>query len=225
MTLFRNAVKIANSYLIYIPFLALSGIFIWTESTRYYALLSAVLSFILYPVVYGSIVEKIQKVTQSSWTALFARHIFNYLGLTLIFVVPVLALNPLISGLDSSIKSVVNALIGMFIQCVALYIWPLLFIKRRIFSSIYDGLAFLLHDPSKSAIMFLLIILTSVVKLVAKLSAVSVIQKANITLIFGIGYLQNIIIGYVGLIIFSMAATLLLEEATNTARTESLQET
>ncbi len=225
MTLFRQAVKIAASYLICVPFLALSGLFIWTESTHYYALLSAVLSFILYPMVYGSIIEKIQKVTRSSWTSLFTRHIFNYLGLTLIFVVPVLALNPLLSGLDSLMKYVINALIGMSVQCLALFIWPLLFIKRRIFSSIYDGFTFLIHDPSKSIIMLILIISTSLVKLAAKLSAVFVIQKENIMLIYGIGYLQNIIIGYTGLIIFSMAATLLLEDETLTTQATSPQET
>ncbi len=222
MIMFRKAVKIANSYLSYIPFLALSGLYIWTESTHYYALLSAVLSFILYPIVFGSIVEKIQKVAQSSLSALFARHILNYLGLTVIFIIPVLAVNPLLSSLDSLMKSVVSALIGMFLQCLALYIWPLLFIKRHIFSSIYDGLVFFMHNVGKSVIMLLLIIFTSVVKFAAKLSSVSITQETSITLIFGIGYLQNIIIGYVGLIVFSMATILLLEDETITTQAESV---
>jgi len=225
MTLFLKAVRITNSYLIYIPFLALSGLFIWTESTHYYALLSAALSFILYPMVYGRVVEKIQKVTQSSWTDLLVRHIFNYLGLTLIFAVPVLLLTPLLVNLDQFMKFAVPALIGMSLQCLALYIWPSVFIKRRIFSSISDGLAFLMRNPGKSMIMLLLIIFTSGIKLAAKLYAVFVIQKTSMILIYGIGYLQNIIIGYVGLIIFSMAVTLLLEDESITTRGESLQET
>jgi len=224
MTLFRKAIKISNSYLIYIPFLALSGLFIWTESTHYYALLSAVLSFVLYPIVYGSIVEKLQKVPQSSWNTLFARHIFNYLGLTLIFVVPILALNPLLSSLDSLTKSVVTALIGMSIQCLALYIWPSVFIKRRVFSSIYDGLVFLMQDLGKSWLMLLLIIISTVVKFAAKSYAVSIIQNTNMTLIYSIGYLHNIIIGYIGLIIFSMATTLLVEDETTTTQVEPLKE-
>ena len=74
-------------------------------------------------------------------------------------------------------------------------------------------------------IMLLLIIFTSGIKLAAKLYAVFVIQKTSMILIYGIGYLQNIIIGYVGLIIFSMAVTLLLEDESITTRGESLQET
>jgi len=225
MTLFRKAVRIVNSYFIYIPFLALSGLFVWTESTHYYALLSAVLSFILYPIVYGSIVERIQNKELSSWTSLFVRHIFNYLGLTLVFAVPVLFLTPLLINLGQLMKYIVPALIGMSIQCLALYIWPLLFIKRRIFSSIYDGFTFLGRNLNKSTIMLLFIIFTSFFKLGAKLSAAAVIKETSMALIYGIGYLHNIIIGYIGLIIFSMAAILLMENETIDTQRESIHET
>jgi hypothetical protein len=142
----------------------------------------------------------------------------------LIFVVPILALNPLLSSLDSLTKSVVTALIGMSIQCLALYIWPSVFIKRRVFSSIYDGLVFLMQDLGKSWLMLLLIIISTVVKFAAKSYAVSIIQNTNMTLIYSIGYLHNIIIGYIGLIIFSMATTLLVEDETTTTQVEPLKE-
>lgn len=212
MTVFLQSLKILNSYLIYIPALALSGLFIWSESTRYFAVLSALLSFILYSIVYGSIVEKIRNTQRSSWTDLLARHFGSYLGFSLILIVPILALSSLYSDLDYLNKSVVEVLIGMSLQCVALYSWPLVFLKRRIFNSIYDGLTFLIQKPWKSTPLILLIFLTSIIKLLATLSTVFIFQSTNIVLVYGIGYLQNIINGYVGLIIFSMATTLLLED-------------
>ena len=209
--MFRQSFKVANSYLAYIPVLALSGLFIWSDSTRIYALLSALLSFILYPVIYGSILETIQKAQRSTWSDLFAKHFARYLGLTLIFLVLVLVVSPLLSGWDYLGKSIGKVLIGTALQFVGLYIWPLVFLKRRIFNSIYEGFAFLIHKPRASAPIVPLIFLISIIKLLATLSPVYIFHSTNLMLMYGIGYFQNLIIGYVGLIIFSMAIMRVLE--------------
>ena len=81
-----------------------------------------------------------------------------------------------------------------------------------------------MQDLGKSWLMLLLIIISTVVKFAAKSYAVSIIQNTNMTLIYSIGYLHNIIIGYIGLIIFSMATTLLVEDETTTTQVEPLKE-
>lgn len=212
MTVFRKSLKVVNSYLIYIPVLALSGLMIWSESTRLYALLSALLSFIIYPIIYGRIVETIKEAKRSSWTDLLVNYFARYLGLTLIFIVPIFVLNPLYSDWDYLNKSIGKVFIGTALQCTALYIWPLVFLKRRVFSSIYEGFAFLVHKPRESFPLILLIILTSTIKLLATLSLIYIFQSKNLLLMYGIGYVQNIINGYIGLIIFSMATMRLVQD-------------
>lgn len=222
--MFRQSIKVANSYLVYMPVLALSGLFIWSDSTRFYALLSAIFSFIVYPIIYGSILESIQKAQSSKWTDLLAKYFSNYLGLTLIFIVPVLLLSPLLSGWEYFNKSIGKVLIGTAIQCVGLYIWPLVFLKRRIFNSIYEGFAFLVHKPRAGATIIPLVIFTATIKLLTTLSPIYIFHSTNLLLMYGIGYLQNLIIGYVGLIIFSMA-TMQLLEADSTTHSPQLKET
>jgi hypothetical protein len=170
------------------------------------------MSFILYVIVYGSIVEKIENIQRSSWGDLLAKHFARYLGLTVIFIVPVYALSYLYSDLDYLRKSVVKVLIGTFFQIAALYIWPLVFLKRGIFNPMYEGFTFLIQNPWKSTPLLLLIILTSTIKLFAILSPVFIFKSTNIMFMVGLGYFHNITSAYIGLIIFSMATALLLEK-------------
>jgi hypothetical protein len=143
---------------------------------------------------------------------LLAKHFARYLGLTVIFIVPVYALSYLYSDLDYLRKSVVKVLIGTFFQIAALYIWPLVFLKRGIFNPMYEGFTFLIQNPWKSTPLLLLIILTSTIKLFAILSPVFIFKSTNIMFMVGLGYFHNITSAYIGLIIFSMATALLLEK-------------
>jgi hypothetical protein len=222
--MFRQSIKVASSYLIYLPVLAFSGLFIWSESTRLYALLSALLSFTLYPMIYGSVVETINKSEKSPWFDLLARYFASYLGLTLMFIVPILLLSPLLSGLEYFEKSIGKVLIGTAVQCVGLYIWPLVFLKRRVFHSISAGFAFLIHNPRSCATIIPLVIITAIIKLLTTLSPIYIFHSTSLLLMYGIGYLQNMIIGYIGLIIFSMA-TMQLLEADSATRPPQVQET
>lgn len=212
MIFFRESIKVTNSYLIYMPVLALSNLMVLSESTRVYALLSGLLSFIVYPIIYGSVIEKIKKVEQSSWSDLLTDYFAKYFGLALIFGIPVLILTSLYSGMNYLNKNIANVLTGTAVQCVALYAWPLLFLKKRIFDSIHGGFVFLIHKPMKSLLLILLIVLTSIIKLLATLSPVFIFHSMDLGLVYGIGYLHNIINVYLDLIIFSMATMRLLKD-------------
>jgi hypothetical protein len=71
-----QSIKLVNNNAIFIPFLALSGIMIMSSPMAFLI----ILSFVLYPMVYGHLVETIMSLPKTSWFNLFKIHWANYLS-------------------------------------------------------------------------------------------------------------------------------------------------
>jgi hypothetical protein len=128
--------NIVNANLIFLPFLALSGIFIVSSHISFIV----ILSFILYPIVYGHLLETVMDLPKTSWFNLFKIHWANYLCVIIILALPVIILSYFYDGMNYIQKTVIKNLIGFFINCLAIYIWPLVFLRRQIKAPILLGI-------------------------------------------------------------------------------------
>ncbi len=210
MAYVHQSLKTTNNHIKYVPFLALGGLFIFTDSTQIYNFLSVIISFTLYPIVYGRIVEKIENDKTSLWEDLLAKHFGNYFLLSVIVIIPVMALNYLYSNMGYLEKAGIKGLVGASTQITTLYMWPLVFINKRVLRSIPQGFSSLMNSGLNNVPLILLILLTAIIKFLAPLSLIFIFQSKNIFLLYGVGYLQNLINVYIDLIVFSMAASMLL---------------
>jgi hypothetical protein len=211
MAYIHKALKTTNDHIKYVPFLALGGLIVWTESTQLYSLFSVVLAFTLYPIVYGSIVEK-GNDKSSSWIDLLSKHFGNYFLFTTITIIPIMALSYFYSDLDFVENTIIKAIVGAFTQIATVYMLPLVFISAHVLTSIPQGLSFLKNKGWGNIPLILLILLTAMIKVLATLSLIFVFQSKEIFLIYSIGYLQNLINVYIDLMVFSMATAMLLAE-------------
>lgn len=210
---FRKSIGIANSFLIYLPFLALTGIWIVSEETGYSLLWLLIPSSILTVIVYGRIVEITKNSDKSSWKSLIAKHLFNYIGAELTLIIPVLGLYFVYSHLNNVTQTKISYVVGALISCLTVYVLPLVFMEQRVVTVIPQGILFLFHNLRKSILLILLSLLISVIKMLVGLSIPHFVYRTDkIQTIFGIGFLQNIIFGYIDLIVFAMAATFIIEE-------------
>ena len=107
-------------------------------------------------------------------------------------------------------KTAVTLFVGFLINCITIYVWPLVFIKRQIETPIYMGITIFFNNFGKS---MPLILLTSLIFIVKFLAALSMLKLLPLTTLkaFLVGFAQNVITEYLGLIIFT-AATIFIKD-------------
>jgi len=214
---FRKSIGIANSFLLYLPFLALTGIWIISESTGYSLLWLVIPFIILYVIVCGRMVEIIKNSNQSSWHALIAKHLLNYSAATIILAMPIYGLSFISSDMNYVTQTISKNIIGALIGCVTVYTWPLVFIEHRAITAIPQGIIVLFRNLRKSIFLVLLSLSVHLVKMLVGLSIPFFIFRPDkFQTIFGIGFLQNLLLTYMDLLIFAMATIFVIEERKTT---------
>jgi hypothetical protein len=213
---FRKSISIANSFFTYLPFLALTGIWIISDSTRHSMLWLVIPFIILFVIVYGRIVEIIKNSNKSSWHALVARHLVNYSVVTIILILPTFVLSFVDSHMNYMTKLISKNVIGALTSCLTVYVWPLVFIEQQTITAITKGIRFLFHNLRQSVFLVLLSLSIPLIKMLISLSIPFFIYPPdNFQIIFGIGFLQNLFLTYIDLLIFAMATIFVLKKKKN----------
>jgi len=210
MTYFRDSLKRAKTYLLFIPFLALNETVIRNESTRIYAFFLNTLAFILYAIVYGSIVEEIALKTKSEWSHLLKRHLLNLVAATFILYIPVFATSYLNSEEHYLRVFAFKGLIGFVIQCATLYLMPLVFLKRKVLSSFPQALRYIAHHLLQSTSLIALVLLGFALKYIVAAVNAYYFETEPVVIRYGFKYIHDLVSTYIGLVIFSMASSLLI---------------
>lgn len=208
----RQSIRIVNNNLIFIPFLALSGIVIMSPTTETLSISLSLMSFIFYPVVYGRLVETIMNLSVSTWTHLLKVYWFNYLLVIGVLVIPVIIINYLISSLESSLQRIfIKTLFEALLSCVTIYVLPIVFTRRQLISSISLGIKTLFNLWRRSISLILLTLCIFIIKISVRI-IMFINWPINLPSIFVIGFFQNFINAYIHLIVFCTALFILKEQ-------------
>ncbi len=223
MTYFAESLRRAKSYLLFIPFLALNETLIRSESTRIYALLLNTLAFILYAIVYGSMIEEISFDTKSEWSHLLKVHILKFIGATFILYIPVFATSFLNSEEHYLRIFVFKALVGLAIQCSTLYVMPLVFLKRQVLPSFSEGFRYLAHHIQKSSWLIFLVLFAFVLKYFVAFANTYYLDTAHSLVHYSIKYAHDLLSTFIGLVLFSMASSILIKSDNGPSLREAKQ--
>ncbi|MHA2344046.1 MAG: hypothetical protein ACXADW_19460 [Candidatus Hodarchaeales archaeon] len=213
-TFIRDSIRIINANLIYIPFLALSSIFIISPVITRFSFVFLVLSFIFFPVVYGRLIEIVFNLPITSAYKLLKTHWFNYLSVFMFLGIPVFVLSFLYSSVQGFQKIIIKNVIDTVILCLAIYIWPLVFIKKKVLSPILTGITILFQNILLSIPLILLTVIIVIMKIMVQI-LILYISPVKPSTIFGIFFLQNIINVYIFLLIFTSATMLIKSKNIN----------
>lgn len=105
---YRRSINIVNSFLIYLPFFALTGLWIISEETGYSLLWLLIPNFILYTIVYGRMADVIKNSNKRPWRSLVASHVFNYFVAAVILTLPAYGLSFVYSDTNYVFKTISN---------------------------------------------------------------------------------------------------------------------
>jgi hypothetical protein len=216
----KNAIKIVNKNLIFIPFIALSMLLIMPNVLFYISLLLLVISSFLYIIVFGRLVETVMNLHRSSWLHLLKVHCINYLiAIFLIAGIPSLIFSFLISETTFQISKtvsfpqvqIIKNLFLALVACLTIYVIPFVFIRRQIFSSISYGIKILFNSLWISIPLIFLTLCTYLTQISKWLIYIIIPPQIDIYTILGINFILISINVYIILIVFS-AATFILKE-------------
>ncbi len=201
----KSVIAIVNGHLIVIPFLAICGMFMTAPYIVRYSVVFIFLSFIFYPIVYGRLTELALNLAETSPYHLLKSHWLNYLLTVLCYAVPIIVITNLTPDTNPALQ---NLIAGLF-QSLIIYVMPQVFIKREVLHSILSGVSFLFNNFMHSIPLILLTLSIFFVKLIFNKLIAAFIQPEQLSIIFGIGFIQNIINVYLVLIIFTAAIVIL----------------
>lgn len=211
----KNAIKIVNKNLIFIPFLALGGVFIYPSPIVYIFIFFGLITFFLEIIVFGRLVETVMNLRRSSWSQILKVHWVNYLIFSFIIRLIPFFIFSIFSFLifknesflqGKIIKNIFFALVG----CITIYVLPYVFLTRQVISSISYGIKMLFNSIWISIPLILLTICIYLIK-TSIWGIFIIIRPLDIYTIWGVCFILASINMYILLIVFS-AATFILKE-------------
>lgn len=225
MAYLRRSLKLVNSFLPYVLFLGLCGSGImakWplpglnktTQATVFslQVIIYAIISFFFYPIIYGRMVETIRGTPLTSTSSLLKNHFLNYFIFSILLVIPSSWLPFYLAKFGYITNFTIRIIIYALIHCLAIFMLPLIFMKRRVFSSIYEGFLFFIHNVNISIPLILLTIFLSFERIIVDLSFRYIYRPANMIIIIGIGFFASWLLVYLQLLIFTDAAMIIKEQ-------------
>lgn len=168
--------------------------------------LPAFLLFVINPLIYGQYVEILLNNRQTSYLKIFNTHWFNYFVVRILITSPLIFLS-LLSIWIHDYTGIIHNLISFVINCLALYVFPLVFLLRKRLQSISLGFKCLLGNFRFSLPIIILAFSPTIVGLL--IGPAFEHTSGTLNIIFGyIFWLLNI---FVEFLVF-IAATLVLKE-------------
>jgi hypothetical protein len=205
-TYLKKAVEIiiANRATLLFPFVVFMGSYLpLLGSTGTYAgtyfLSSTMLVLIVCPLVYGRFAEIVLHREHVSWLDIFQSHWLNYFLVTLIFLLPVFVVSILIDASGN-----MGVLMAATINICAIYVFPLVFLKRERLNSISTGIKCLFGNLQFN---MPLMALTLAVFLLGMLAEPPTTSPLALFISFGIG-----IATFVADLVIFVAASLILKD-------------
>ena len=126
--------------------------------------LGIIMLLFLIPVVYGYFTETILGEPHTSFVEIFKRHWLNFYSVVIILSFPPLLLRALLNRIIGVVtSSSIHLVISLAISIFSIYIYPLLFIKRKRMLAIVGGVAGLLGNFRKNLPLVLLTLITPAV--------------------------------------------------------------
>jgi len=203
-----HAARIVNAN---IALVVLIGLLTSVNSSQVgvYGLLASIAAlFILRLVAYGNVAELASGQPSSGAIVHIKRNWLNYLIVVVLLGLPVLLFKQLSGKFHFSYNVLLagNAVLPVLIEIVTLYVLPVVFLKRMGPFSILAGISFLFSHYRQSALPLLLLFGMLVAKATITYAAV---QEPIGTGFMAVAVAYNVVIAYLGFIVFAAAASIL----------------
>lgn len=197
----------------FVLLLAITGIFI-SGSSILFILFPAILSFIVQTVTYGRLAEIIQERAKEPYSRLYKRHWVNYFKVQMVMLIPFFIALIILKMSNPLGKEINLQIAGSVIGVLSIYINPYIFLKQEGTLSIKYGISFLVRNLAGAVPLIAFIWIIFMVKLFVHKEVVQIsrflFNTVNIYSVVSIGFMQNLITVFIGLVVFVTACRILV---------------
>ncbi len=211
---FIKSSQIVNSEIVLVILTGVCAIQIFSGIMTYVSLAGLALSFFLRIVIYGRILAYIQGANSPPSVEIIKGNTINYIIVSVLISIPIFFFSQLEELIPLSAESLLLVKEGIktTIAVVTIYVVPVVFIKNQGFMAVMVGMSYFINSVRRSSPIIILVVLMHVIYILLVIGFArswpidgSVLSIAPILVIF------NVITTYLSFVIFSAAASLLLE--------------
>jgi len=212
--LLSKSIQILNTNALLVLLIGICNIQILSGVLTYVSLLGLAVSFVLSIVVYGRLVAIVQGNTAIPTKLIIKENWSNYIIAIIILGTPILLFSQLIKLHSTSAELLVFSKEGirMLVNILAIYVLPIVFIKKQHFLAIIAGIIFFVHNFKKSIPLIMLAIFMFIIQATAMWWVVTqqLQLNQNIHVLIPVVVLVNIAVTYISFLVFTAASVILL---------------
>lgn len=224
---FANAVRLVHDNFVLVLILGFAEMFRQWANIDFVWIISTTAVIALVPAVYGRMTYALQGNPYSSLKDILKKHAWNYYAVMLCINVPlymligILSIPLTIQEHLAGIGSTLYFTLWTFVQILLVYIIPLVFLKRQNIPAIPAGLKYLRGNIKKSMPLILLVLLYPSLQFGLPFMLPSTINESTFAY-HAYSYVYSFTIVYVDLVIFALAAILLIPALNGKATTQEI---
>lgn len=214
-----ESIKIVNRHFIYVIILSITGLYLFGHSKLVTTsmFLNMLLSLILYPAIYGRLIGIVLEGEKKPFKEILFTHWFNYVSVAFILGAPTFIFLFFFKFLMSRLAGeILLVFISGGLGLIGIYAYPCVFLFRKNISSIFTGFKYLLDHFTYSVPLIILTALIFIIKGTIKIYLPILYSYFGLKnpLIFAvsIGLIQNVILGYITLIVFVTASFVMIRQ-------------
>ena len=211
--LLSKSAQILNTNIGLVLLTGICNIQILSGVMTYISLLGIILSFVLGIIVYGRVVAQIQGNTSIQAFEIFKVNWLNYIIAVILLGLPILLYAQLSKLLPMSIELSIYGKEGIktLVNILAIYVLPIVFIKRQHLLAIMAGVVFFIQNLKKSAPLIFLVVCIFFINITAMLWLIQQAQPNSSILSFlPVMVFVNVAVTYLSFLVFTAASLVLI---------------
>ncbi|MFV2058659.1 MAG: hypothetical protein ACC707_19525 [Thiohalomonadales bacterium] len=211
-----DSIRVVNGELALVILAGLCGIRIVTGFMTYVSLATLIVMFFISIVVYGRIVAKIRGDAAPLATELIRDNWFNYLLVAFVLALPVMLFKQIANlGLISPVSFILaKESLDAVVHMAAIYVLPIVFIKKQHVVAIFSGIAYLSGTLKRSFPILLLVAVLFIFKATVVLSSIHILPpEAGMLSLIPYMLVVNVIFTYLAFIVFAVASAFLVKRS------------
>ena len=212
--LLSKSIQILNTNVLLVLFIGICNIQILSGVLTYISLLGLVVSFVLSIIVYGRLVANIQGNTDIPAKLIFKENWLNYIVAIILLGIPILLFSQLVKVLSTSAEILVFGKEGfrMLVNILAIYVLPIVFIKKQHVLAIMAGIIFFFQNFKKSIPLIMLAVFMFIIHATTMWLVVTwqLQLNQNIHALIPVMVLVNIAVTYLSFLVFTTACLILI---------------
>lgn len=212
--LLSKSAKVVNSNVALVVISGICNLQVFSGIMAYVSAIGILVSFIVCIIIYGRISEQVVDEHRTQWLEILKTHWLNYVVVASLLSIPAIIFTQLIMQLSTAEDAYIyeREAIKFIIYLLAIYVLPIVFIKKQHIIAILAGVTYLFQHLKNSIPIIILVVIMFVINLLLLQWFIQISQSPEgVISLLPVIALFNIGISYLSFLIYAAACIVLIK--------------